>query len=112
MTGGRFGAGLIGCVHQLTIQGEEVNLATDVQAAANVSPCTDYADSGSVARPAPPPAPAQYTWILCSLNLFQNLPIHFMKTLAYPSSVQAYFVMPLQVECQTTEITSDLKKCF
>ena len=63
MTGGRFGAGLIGCVHQLTIQGEEVNLATDVQAAANVSPCTDYADSGSVARPGPPPAPSQYTWI-------------------------------------------------
>ena len=56
MTAGRFRAGLIGCVHQLTSQGEEVNMATDDQAAANASPCTDYADSGEAV---PVPLPAQ-----------------------------------------------------
>ena len=39
MTEGRFTMGLVGCVHQLSIQGQNVDLATDLQGASNVSPC-------------------------------------------------------------------------
>ena len=41
MTDGRFMTGLVGCVHALAIQDEEVDLVTDVQAGANLMPCNE-----------------------------------------------------------------------
>ncbi|XP_037075728.1 basement membrane-specific heparan sulfate proteoglycan core protein-like isoform X4 [Pollicipes pollicipes] len=39
MTEGRFSAGLVGCVHGLAIQGQEVNLANDLQGGVNLMAC-------------------------------------------------------------------------
>ncbi|XP_043237332.1 basement membrane-specific heparan sulfate proteoglycan core protein-like isoform X3 [Amphibalanus amphitrite] len=62
MTDGRFAMGLVGCVHQLSIQGDPVDFTTDLQGGANVSPCTgdegaplSLPDLGGGTDPIPPP---------------------------------------------------------